>query len=135
MGDSSKWVWLNLQHLPVDYRTFCTENLKELRKLLEISTNDTIMISANSRVEGIVFCGQKRELKSKFASFPQLTFYGYLKWRLCIEGKEWFSYDNGIYKIYSENREKQWKRTLDKLKLTNTETTDMVKVIELLSKE
>lgn len=135
MGESSKWVCLDFRYLPVDYRTFCTENLKELRKLLEINTNETIMISSCSRVDGIVFCGRKQEFKSKFAYFPQLIFYGYLKWKLCIEGKEWFSYDNGIYKIYSEGREKQWKRALDKLKLTNTEMADLVKVIELLSEE
>ncbi len=132
---------LDLKFLPPTFRTIETNNLRGLRKLLELNTDETTMIAVNKSEKDTtesIFAGiiaYTDTIKSSLEKYPQIKFNGYLNWQLSINNTEWFSYNNGTYKICYESRENLWKRTLDPLDLDPQKTTDLLEIITLLSKE
>lgn len=93
---------LNLEYISLEQRTLTMENMRIIRKLLEINTEDTYMIATlnpGSALRGIATKKEVENLKDNVC----IGFNGYLKWKMKVGEEQWFSCDNGTYTLCLED--------------------------------
>lgn len=132
---AAETAFLNLEHVSCEQKTFEIENLRMLRKLLEMNTEGTYMLAVlepKPIVAGIAAKNAASDLEQSLKECAQIVFRGYLKWDFYIGGVPWFSCDNGTYKLCLEpDPEKKYRQELECLHLDNEDT--IIKIITMLA--
>lgn len=93
---------LSLDYVDPKQRKLKMENMRTVRKLLELNTEDTCMIAtleAEPLLRGII---AKKQIKNP-DKYVSVLFKGYLKWEIRFAADSRFSCDNGRYHLCFEN--------------------------------
>lgn len=124
---------LSLEHVDPEQRKLKMENMRTIRKLLEMNTEDTCMIATlepEPLLRGVVV---KKQIENQDER-AYVIFKGYLKWEMHLGTDGSFSCDNGTYHLCLENDLRgQCERGLAGLKLTNE--ADIIDIIIKLANE
>ncbi|MCI9072546.1 MAG: hypothetical protein HFH80_06995, partial [Lachnospiraceae bacterium] len=74
---------LDLGHISLEQRTLTMENMRTIRKLLEINTKGTYMIATLNPSSALGGIAAEKEVE-KIKGNVSIEFYGYLKWKMKI---------------------------------------------------
>ena len=130
----NKMEFLTLEYLGEEQRLWDAKNIRGLRKLLQLSTEDTCLVSIkeSGNNKPVISGLASIQILEQMEDLVCLDITGYLQWSIVKQKKTWIRYKNGVYEIGDEDK-CHYIRKLDSLNLQNKE--NIIKIIDCLKNE